>query len=53
MSNAVLLLRIPLLAVLVSLLGLHYLFAGALTLVLGYLVRFRTQERLTLVENLS
>ena len=53
MSNGVLLLRIPLLALLVSSLGLHYLFASALTLVLGYLVRFRTQERLTLVEELS
>ena len=53
MSNAVLVLRIPLLALLVSLLGLHYLFASALTLVLGYLVRFRTQERLTLVEKIS
>ncbi len=53
MSNTVLLLRIPFLALLVSILGIHYLMANALTLLLGYLVRFRSQERLTLSEDLS
>ena len=53
MSNAVLLLRIPFLALLVSVLGVHYLAANVLTLVLGYLVRFRSQERITLTEELS
>ncbi len=53
MSNTVLLLRIPLLALLVSVLGVHYLAANVLTLLLGYLVRFRSQERLTLTEDLS
>jgi hypothetical protein len=48
-----LLLRVPMLALLVGLLGLHYLLATALTLTFAYFVRFRTQERLTLVENLS
>lgn len=53
MSNVVLLLRIPFLALLVSVLGVHYLAANVLTLVLGYLVRFRSQERITLTEELS
>ncbi|WP_460819528.1 hypothetical protein [Nocardioides korecus] len=53
MSNAVLLLRIPFLALLVSVLGVHYLAANVLTLALGYLVRFRSQERLTLLEETS
>ena len=53
MSNTVLLLRIPFLALLVSILGIHYLMANALTLLLGYLVRFRSQEQLTLSEDLS
>ena len=46
MSNAVLLLRIPFLALLVSVLGVHYLAANVLTLALGFLVRFRSQERI-------
>jgi dolichol-phosphate mannosyltransferase len=53
MSNTVLLLRIPFLALLVSVLGVHYLLANVLTLFLGYLVRFRSQERLTLSEEIS
>jgi dolichol-phosphate mannosyltransferase len=53
MSNMVLLLRIPFLALLVSVLGVHYLIANVLTLFLGYLVRFRSQERLTLLEESS
>jgi dolichol-phosphate mannosyltransferase len=53
MSNTVLLLRIPVLALLVSLLSVHYLIANVLTLFLGYLVRFRSQERLTLLEETS
>lgn len=53
MSNAVLVLRIPFLALLVSVLGVHYLAANVLTLVLGYLVRFRSQERITLTEEIS
>jgi dolichol-phosphate mannosyltransferase len=53
MSNTVLVLRIPFLALLVSVLGVHYLVANVLTLLLGYLVRFRSQERLTLPEELS
>jgi putative flippase GtrA len=53
MSNTVLLLRIPFLALLVSVLGVHYLIANVLTLFLGYLVRFRSQERLTLSEETS
>jgi hypothetical protein len=53
MSNMVLLLRIPFLALLVSVLNVHYLIANVLTLFLGYLVRFRSQERLTLLEESS
>jgi dolichol-phosphate mannosyltransferase len=49
-SNAVLLLRVPALALLVGVLHLHYLLATSLTLCLGYLIRFRSQERLTLLE---
>jgi dolichol-phosphate mannosyltransferase len=51
MSNAVLVLRLPVLALLVGALGMQYLAANALTLLLGFLVRFGSQERLTLVEN--
>jgi putative flippase GtrA len=47
-SNAVLLLRLPLLALLVSAFGLHYLLATLLTLVLGFGIRFAVSERLTL-----
>jgi putative flippase GtrA len=47
-SNAVLLLRLPLLALLVSVLGVHYLLANLLTLVLGFGIRFAVSERLTL-----
>lgn len=53
MSNSVLVIRMPLLAALVGLLGVHYLLANALTLLLGFLVRFGTHERLTLMENTS
>jgi dolichol-phosphate mannosyltransferase len=48
MSNVVLIVRIPLLALLVSGLGLHYLVATAMTLMLGFMARFASQERLTL-----
>jgi len=48
MSNLVLVLRIPALALLISVLHIHYLVATAITLALGFAVRFRTQERLTL-----
>jgi dolichol-phosphate mannosyltransferase len=48
MSNVVLIVRIPLLALLVSGLGLHYLVANAMTLMLGFMARFASQERLTL-----
>lgn len=48
MSNVVLVVRIPLLALLVSGLGLHYLVANAMTLMLGFMARFASQERLTL-----
>jgi putative flippase GtrA len=47
-SNAVLLLRLPLLALLVSVLGVHYLLANLATLALGFLVRFGVSERLVL-----
>lgn len=50
-TNAVLVLRVPLLALLVGALGLHYLLANGITLLLGFLIRFSSQERLTLVEN--
>ncbi len=50
-SNVVLVLRVPLLALLVGALGLYLLLANALTLLLGFLIRFSSQERLTLVEN--
>jgi dolichol-phosphate mannosyltransferase len=49
-SNAVLLLRVPVLALLVGGLHVHYLLATSLTLFLGYFIRFRSQERLTLLE---
>jgi glycosyltransferase involved in cell wall biosynthesis len=48
MSNAVLLFRLPLLALLVSVLGMHYLLANLLTLLLGFLTRFAASERLVL-----
>lgn len=53
MSNGVLLLRVPLLAFLVEVLGVHYLVATAITLLLGFLVRFKSQERLTLTEEMA
>jgi dolichol-phosphate mannosyltransferase len=53
MSNVVLVLRIPLLALLVGVLGLHYLLATGITLVLGFLLRFKSQERLTLTEEMA
>jgi dolichol-phosphate mannosyltransferase len=49
-SNAVLLLRVPALALLVGVLQIHYLIATTLTLLVGYFIRFRSQERLTLLE---
>lgn len=49
-SNTVLLLRVPALALLISGLNVHYLVATGLTLFLGYFIRFRSQERLTLLE---
>ncbi|MGH3444243.1 MAG: GtrA family protein [Nocardioidaceae bacterium] len=48
MSNAFLLIRVPMLAVLVGTVHLHYLLATLCTLVIGYLARFSAQERLTL-----
>ena len=53
LSNAVLVLRIPLLALLVSALGVQYLIANAFTLMLGFLLRFSGQERLTLEKDAS
>ena len=53
LSNVVLVLRIPLLALLVSTLGVHYLIANALTLLFGFLLRFSGQERLTLAKDAS
>jgi dolichol-phosphate mannosyltransferase len=50
LSNVVLVLRVPLLALLVTGLGVHYLLANVITLVLGFLVRFSGQERLSLVK---
>lgn len=50
MSNLVLLARIPVLALLVAVLGVHYLVATGATLLAGFLVRFRSQERLTITE---
>jgi dolichol-phosphate mannosyltransferase len=52
-SNVVLLLRLPLLSVLAGVLGLHYLLANLLTLLLGYAVRFGSLERLNLAKELS
>lgn len=49
-SNAVLVLRVPVLALLVGGLHVHYLLATSLTLFFGYFIRFRSQERLTLLE---
>jgi dolichol-phosphate mannosyltransferase len=53
MSNAVLILRIPMLWLLVSALHLHYLPATAATLLLGFALRFKSQERLTLMEEIA
>jgi len=53
MSNAFLLLRIPMLAALVTMLGLHYLVANAITLMVGFALRFSGQERLTLAKDAS
>jgi glycosyltransferase involved in cell wall biosynthesis len=47
-SNAVQLLRLPALALLVSVLGVHYLVANLLTLALSFLFRFAASERLIL-----
>ncbi len=44
-SNVLLLARIPLLALLVSGLGMHYLSANLITLVLTFLARFVTSDR--------
>lgn len=53
LNNAVLVARIPLLAALVTGLGMHYLAANLITLSLGFLVRFSGQERLSLVKEAS
>lgn len=45
-NNAVLIARIPLLALLVSVLGLNYLVSNVLTLALSFVVRFLTSDRL-------
>lgn len=45
-SNVMLLVRVPLLAVLVSGLGLHYLLANLITLLLSFAARFATADRL-------
>jgi len=45
LSNAVLPLRLPLLALLVSVLGFHYLVGNLLTLVLLFLIRFQASDR--------
>jgi putative flippase GtrA len=47
MSNLVLLLRVPAIFVLVDRLHVHYLVASTVTLFLGFAVRFRAQERLS------
>jgi dolichol-phosphate mannosyltransferase len=53
MSNAFLLLRIPMLAALVTVLGVHYLLANTITLMFGFALRFSGQERLTLAKDAS
>lgn len=53
MSNAFLLLRIPMLAAMVTMLGLHYLLANTITLMVGFALRFSGQERLTLAKDAS
>lgn len=53
MSNLVLLLRLPTLALLVGVLGVNYLLATAATLVAGFLVRFQSQERLTITQEMT
>jgi dolichol-phosphate mannosyltransferase len=45
-NNATLLLRIPMLALLVSMLHVHYLLANAITLVVLFLSRFAVSDRL-------
>jgi glycosyltransferase involved in cell wall biosynthesis len=45
-NNVLLLLRIPVLALLVGSLGMHYLAANLLTLVLTFIARFATSDRL-------
>jgi dolichol-phosphate mannosyltransferase len=45
-NNLVLLVRIPLLALLVSVLGVNYLIANVLTLAVSFVVRFMTSDRL-------
>ena len=50
LSNAVLVLRIPLLALLVTGLGANYLLANAFTLLIGFALRFSGQEKLSLVK---
>jgi dolichol-phosphate mannosyltransferase len=44
-NNATLLLRIPLLALLVAVLGVHYLLSNAITLVVLFLCRFAVSDR--------
>ncbi len=45
-SNLMLLVRVPLLALLVSSLGMHYLMANLVTLAVSFLARFATADRL-------
>jgi dolichol-phosphate mannosyltransferase len=52
-ANVALLVRIPLLALLVSVLGVHYLVANALTLCFTFLIRFFAQEKLSALEVVS
>jgi dolichol-phosphate mannosyltransferase len=53
MSNMALVLRIPMLALFVSVLGMHYLVANTLTLLLTFFTRFAAQERLSAPEVVS
>jgi dolichol-phosphate mannosyltransferase len=46
MNNSTLLLRVPLLALLTSLVGLHYLLSNLVTLVVLFLLRFLVSDRL-------
>ncbi|HEY3015460.1 MAG TPA: GtrA family protein [Nocardioides sp.] len=52
-ANVALLARIPLLAFLVSVLGVHYLVANAFTLCFTFLIRYFAQEKLSALEVVS